>query len=106
MVGATQQHLDFMDRLRVSDLPRFLQSGAMEPGQRNVWVSIMLLVPKPGENKWRLIIDLFPLNMNCKEHKLTYDALKHLKNLTRASDWMVSFDLADATIHHAYGKRT
>jgi hypothetical protein len=36
-----------------------------------------------------------PLNKYCKDRKLTYETLKHLKNLTRAGDWMVSFDLAD-----------
>jgi hypothetical protein len=91
MLDAKKQQLDFMD----SELPRFLQSGAWEPGQRSIWVSRMFLVPKPGENKWRLIIDLRPLNKYSKDHKLTYERLKHLKNLTRAGDWMVSFDLAD-----------
>jgi hypothetical protein len=55
----------------------------------------MFLVPKLGENKWRLIIDQRPVNNYCKEHKLTYERLKHLKNLTRTGDWMVSFDLTD-----------
>jgi hypothetical protein len=54
-----------------------------------------VLVPKPGENKWRLIINLRPVNKYCTDHKLTYETLKHLKNLTRAGDRMVSFDLAD-----------
>jgi hypothetical protein len=35
------------------------------------------------------------LNKYCKGHKLTYETLKHLNNLTRAGDWMVSLDLAD-----------
>jgi hypothetical protein len=34
MLNATKQQLDLMD----SELPRFLQSGACEPGQRNIWV--------------------------------------------------------------------
>jgi hypothetical protein len=55
----------------------------------------MFLVPKPGENKRRLIIDLRPVNNYFKEHKVTYETLTHLKNLTRACDWMVSFDLTD-----------
>jgi hypothetical protein len=55
----------------------------------------MFLVPKPGENKWRLIIDLRPLSKYCKQHKLTYETLKLLKNLTRAGEWMFSFDLTD-----------
>jgi hypothetical protein len=55
----------------------------------------MFLVPTPGENKRGLIIDLRPLNKYCSDHKLTYETLKHLKNLTRAGDMKVSFDLAD-----------
>jgi hypothetical protein len=58
MLDATKQQLDFMD----SELPRFLQSGAWEPRQGGMCVSKMFQVPKPGENKWRLIIDLRPLN--------------------------------------------
>jgi hypothetical protein len=51
-----------------------------------MWVSIMFLVPKAGENKWRLIIDLRLLVKYCKDHILTYETLKHLKNTTRAGD--------------------
>jgi mRNA-degrading endonuclease YafQ of YafQ-DinJ toxin-antitoxin module len=36
-----------------------------------------------------------PLNKYFKDHKLTCETLKHLKNLTRAGDWMVTFDLVD-----------
>jgi hypothetical protein len=63
----------------------------------------MIVVPKPGENKWRLIIDLRPLGKYCKEHKLSNETLKHLTNLTRAGDWMVSFDLTDG--YYALGIR-
>jgi hypothetical protein len=82
MLDATKQQLDFMD----SELPRFLQACACKPGQRSKWVSRMFLVPEPGENKWRLIIDLRPLNKYFKDPKLTYETLKNLKNLTRAGD--------------------
>jgi hypothetical protein len=58
MLDVAQAQLDFMD----SELPRLIQSSAWEPGQRSIWVSTMLLVPKPGENEWRLIIDLRPMN--------------------------------------------
>jgi hypothetical protein len=74
LLDATQQQLDFMD----FELPRFMQLGVWGPGQRSNWVSIMFLVPKPGKNKWRLIIDLRPLNKYFKEHTLNYDTVKHL----------------------------
>jgi hypothetical protein len=46
-----------------------------------------------GEIKWRVIIDLQPLNKQCKENKLKYAKLPQI--LTRAGDWMVSFDFTD-----------
>jgi hypothetical protein len=91
MLDAAHEQLNFTD----SELPSTVQSSAWEPGQRNKWVSMNCLAPKPGENKWRLIIDLRPPNKYCKEHELTYETLKDLNNLTRAGSWMVSFDLTD-----------
>jgi hypothetical protein len=76
MLDATQQQLDFMD----SKLPRLSQSGAWEARQRSSWDYKTFLVPKPGEYKFRLIIDPRPLNKYCKEHKPTYKTLKYLKN--------------------------
>jgi hypothetical protein len=43
------------------------------------------------------MIDLRPQNKYCKEHKLTYETLKRLKNLTRTGDGMVYFDLTDGS---------
>jgi hypothetical protein len=91
MLDATQQQLDFME----SWLPRFLQLGAWEPGQRSIWASRMFLVPKSGVNKLRLIIDIRPMTKVLQGAKLKYETLKHLKNLTRTGDWMVPFDLTD-----------
>eukprot|EP00873_Tetraselmis_striata_P012663 jgi/Tetstr1/432927/TSEL_022267.t1 len=54
MRDATQAQLDFM----ATELPRFEAIGAWERGHCDKWVPIMFLVPKPGANKWRLIIDL------------------------------------------------
>eukprot|EP00873_Tetraselmis_striata_P046313 jgi/Tetstr1/466577/TSEL_011079.t1 len=55
----------------------------------------MFLVPKPGTNKWRLIIDLRELNKWCKTFTMSYETLKHLRHLARAGDWFVSMDMAD-----------
>jgi hypothetical protein len=90
MLDATQQQLEFMD----SELPRFLQSGAWEQGQSNIWVSRMFLVPKRAKTNGDSL-STYALNKYCKDHNLTYKTLKHLKNITRAGDMMVSFDLAD-----------
>eukprot|EP00873_Tetraselmis_striata_P013309 jgi/Tetstr1/433573/TSEL_022840.t1 len=58
MGDATPAQLEFMD----GELARFLAVGAWERGYCAKWVSRLFLVPKPGTNKWRLIIDLRPLN--------------------------------------------
>eukprot|EP00873_Tetraselmis_striata_P027518 jgi/Tetstr1/447782/TSEL_035112.t1 len=63
----------------------------------------MFLVPKPGTNKWRLIIDLRELNKWCKTFTMSYETLKHLRHLARAGDWFVSMDLADG--YYALGIR-
>eukprot|EP00873_Tetraselmis_striata_P011933 jgi/Tetstr1/432197/TSEL_021653.t1 len=91
MQDATPDQLSFM----AGELPRFLKTGALERGHSRRWVSRVFLMPKPGTNKWRLIIDLRHLNRYCKKRKLSYETLKHLKNLTRKGGWLVSFDLTD-----------
>eukprot|EP00873_Tetraselmis_striata_P036056 jgi/Tetstr1/456320/TSEL_004100.t1 len=99
MRDATQAQLDFM----ATELPRFEAIGAWERGHCNKWVSRMFLVPKPGANKWRLIIDLRELNKWCKTFTMSYETLKHLRHLARAGDWFVSMDLADG--YYALGIR-
>eukprot|EP00873_Tetraselmis_striata_P021473 jgi/Tetstr1/441737/TSEL_029960.t1 len=99
MRDATQAQLDFM----ATELPRFEAIGAWERGHCNKWVSRMFLVPKPGTNKWRLIIDLRELNKWCKTFTMSYETLKHLRHLARAGDWFVSMDLADG--YYALGIR-
>jgi hypothetical protein len=44
-------------------------------------VSRMLLVPKLGVNKWRLIIDLRELNNYCSEFSISSETLKHMRHL-------------------------
>eukprot|EP00873_Tetraselmis_striata_P025279 jgi/Tetstr1/445543/TSEL_033317.t1 len=99
MRDATQAQLDFM----ATELPRFEAIGAWERGHCNKWVSRMFLVPKPGTNKWRLIIDLRELNKWCRTFTMSYETLKHLRHLARAGDWFVSMDLADG--YYALGIR-
>eukprot|EP00873_Tetraselmis_striata_P021558 jgi/Tetstr1/441822/TSEL_030038.t1 len=100
MRDATQAQLDFM----ATELPRFEAIGAWERGHCDRWVSGMFLVPKPGTNKWRLIIDLRELNKSCKTFTMSYETLKHLRHLlARVGGWFVSMDLADG--YYALGIR-
>ena len=62
MLDATPAQMEFLSE----ELPRFYASGAFEDGYCNQWVSRMFLVPKPGINRWRVIIDLRYLNKHCK----------------------------------------
>ena len=91
MTDATPAQLEFLS----TELPRFYESGAFEDGSCARWVSRMFLVPKPGENRWRVIIDLRHLNNYCKNFGLKLETLKRLRYLGRKNDWMFSFDLAD-----------
>ena len=91
MLDATPAQLEFME----GELRRFIENGAWELGRRARWVSRLFLVPKPGVNKWRLIIDLRPLNKFCRTLPLKYEGLKRLRTLGRQNDWMLSADLAD-----------
>jgi hypothetical protein len=55
----------------------------------------MFLAPKPGVNKWRLIIDPRELNSYCAEFNMSCGTLKHLRHLSRHDDYFVSVDLTD-----------
>jgi hypothetical protein len=58
MKDATQPQQDFL----ATELPRFEACGASKRAHNTRYVSRMFLIPKPGVNKWRLIIDLRELN--------------------------------------------
>jgi hypothetical protein len=58
MKDVTQAQVDFL----ATEPPRFESCGAWERAHNTRIVSRMFLVPKPGVNKWRLIIDLRELN--------------------------------------------
>jgi hypothetical protein len=55
----------------------------------------MFLVPKPGVNKRRSIIDLRELNSYCAEFNMSCETLKHLRHMSRPGDYFVSLDFTD-----------
>jgi hypothetical protein len=57
LLDSTLAQLEIASR----ELARFVQGGAWEPLTRNDYDSGQFLVPKPGNNQWRLICDLRPL---------------------------------------------
>eukprot|EP00873_Tetraselmis_striata_P010206 jgi/Tetstr1/430470/TSEL_020278.t1 len=56
MQDATPAQLTFLE----GELARFVESDPWEFGACRKWVSRPFLVPKPGVNQWRRIIDLHP----------------------------------------------
>eukprot|EP00873_Tetraselmis_striata_P046628 jgi/Tetstr1/466892/TSEL_011347.t1 len=91
MEDATPDQLRFMD----DELARFLASGAWEEGHCSQWVSRLFLVPKPGVNTSRLIIDIRPLNRYCEERSLSFETLTRLRHLARSGEYMLSMNLRD-----------
>ena len=70
--------------------------GSWERAMCRDWVSKAFLVPKPGyTDRWRIVVDLRPLNKFCKKHKLRSETLGGLSQLAQPGDFMVSFDLQD-----------
>eukprot|EP00873_Tetraselmis_striata_P046592 jgi/Tetstr1/466856/TSEL_011313.t1 len=78
------------------EVARFAESGACEFGTCRKWVSRLFLVPKPGVNQWRCIIDLRVLNSYCvRKQRLKMETLLGVHHLTKRGDYMFSFDLQD-----------
>eukprot|EP00873_Tetraselmis_striata_P001185 jgi/Tetstr1/421449/TSEL_012398.t1 len=91
MHGATPAQLTFLE----GELARFVESGAWEFGTCRKWVSRLFLVPKPGVNQWRCIIDLRVLNSYRVRKRLKMETLHGVRHLTQKGDYMFSFDLQD-----------
>ena len=74
---------------------RLVKCGAWERGGRPDYVTKAFLVPKPGTNKWRLVVDLRHLNQFVEKFTTKFETLKALRRLAKRGDWMMSFDLED-----------
>lgn len=86
------------------EIDRQLTSGAWIETDNDGWVSRAFLAPKPGYlpngvKKFRLVIDLRPVNKYCGDFDLRFETLKTLQYLARPNDWAIAFDLADG--YHA-----
>eukprot|EP01044_Picomonas_judraskeda_P006767 COSAG03_NODE_693_length_6256_cov_6.381355_4_plen_547_part_00 len=81
---------------------RLVEIGALKRVDKLSHVSRVFLVPKPGldsqgRRKFRLIIDLRPLNLHMKEFKTRFETLSRLGNVIEDGEEVafISFDLAD-----------
>ena len=83
---------------------RSVDSGAWQPvsAAENRWVSRAFLVPKPGlkdgRKQFRLVVDLRPLNLHCKEFRTRYQTLASLSEVIMEGEEVafLSFDLMSA----------
>ncbi|KAK3232555.1 hypothetical protein CYMTET_57092 [Cymbomonas tetramitiformis] len=94
---ATPLQLEWMD----AETERCLKTGAWVRARRRRHVSLVFLVPKPGTNKWRLVMDFRWLNSHCVKSRCKMETLKKLRRLAKPNDWCISFDLQDG--YHVVG---
>ncbi|KAK3238437.1 hypothetical protein CYMTET_51557 [Cymbomonas tetramitiformis] len=94
---ATPPQLEWM----AAETERCLRTGAWVRARRRRHVSRVFLVPKPGTNKWRLVMDFRWLNAHCVKSRCKMETLKKLRRLAKPSDWCFSFDLQDG--YHVVG---
>ncbi|KAK3251021.1 hypothetical protein CYMTET_39632 [Cymbomonas tetramitiformis] len=62
---------------------------------------VTFLVPKPGTNSWRLVMDFRWLNEFCVKSKCKMETLKKLPRLASQGGWCFTFDLKGG--YHAVG---
>ena len=79
-----------------TEVERLTSIGAIKPAICHKYVSRAFLVPKPGQKgKWRLIIDLRPVNRHLRHLSCRYETLRRLCRMARKGDWCLSLDLQD-----------
>ncbi|KAK3268805.1 hypothetical protein CYMTET_22712 [Cymbomonas tetramitiformis] len=96
-VDATPPQLEWM----AAETEGCLKTSAWVRAKRRRHVSRVFLVPKPGTNKWRLVMDFRWLNAHCVNSRYKMETLKNFRRLTKPDDWCFSFDLQDG--YHVVG---
>ncbi|KAK3267239.1 hypothetical protein CYMTET_24194 [Cymbomonas tetramitiformis] len=94
---ATHQQQVWLDAKKES----LLENGAWTRATRRSHGSRAFLVPKPGMNKWKLVVGFRWLNQWCVKNRVKMEMLKKLRRLAKPGDWCFSFDLQDS--FHALG---
>ncbi|KAK3242252.1 hypothetical protein CYMTET_48045 [Cymbomonas tetramitiformis] len=97
LTDATRQQQVWLD----AEKEGLLENGAWTRATRRSHVSHAFLVPKPGTNKWRLVVDFRWLNQWCLKNRVNMETLKKLRRLAKPNEWCFNFDLKDG--FHALG---
>ena len=87
---------------------RCVRTGAWRRVSWARYVSKAFMVPKngmdaEGRKQWRLIVDLRPLNIHCRDWKTRYETLSRLGSVIQDGETVtfLSFDIVDA--YHCLG---
>ena len=68
------------------DVETLLENGAM--------ISPAFLVSKKGvTNRWRMVINMKPLNKQCRRRRAKFQGLKHLRHVGHPGMWVFTWDL-------------
>ncbi|XRB13076.1 hypothetical protein RI054_05g29130 [Pseudoscourfieldia marina] len=97
LTSMTEEENSFME----AETSRLLKLGAWEEidGGAAHCVNRVHLVPKVGSKKFRLVIDLRPLNLFCGEATCNVEGLRELNHILQPQDFMVALDLTDGYFH-------
>jgi len=81
-------------------IPELLEVGAIEavPTRPHV-VALVNVLPKSSPGKFRLIVDLRPLNYHVRERPFKYETHATFRDLIEADDDFISFDFASGYYH-------
>jgi hypothetical protein len=83
-----------------AEVARLVEAGAVEAvASRPAVVSPLLLAPKPGPKRWRLVIDMRMLNAALPARAAKAERLADLLRLAGRGWWAVTWDL-EAGYHH------
>jgi hypothetical protein len=91
VLDATPAQLELVNR----ELAHLVQAGACEPSTCTDYVFRLFLVPKRGNNQWRTMYDLRPLNKHYVRKRLKMETFLGVKQITRKGGYMFSFYLQD-----------
>jgi hypothetical protein len=91
LLDATPERLTFAEAI----LARFVETGALVSTTFSKYMSILLLVAKPGKSQWRFIVDLRHPKSLCVRNRPWMESLLGARHLKRKGDYMFSLDLKD-----------
>ena len=84
----------------VAQLKEWLELGVIEAcTDSNALFSLLFPVPKPGQKKWRWVLDSKRFNESVVYRPFKMDTVDKVRRMLRRHDWLTSIDLRDAYLH-------